>query len=181
MRILTLYFTRSGHTRKDAEIIHRAAGGDMAEIRTVRTYSSSYAWAVVQGGLEKMRQSLPALQPLSARPEDYDVIFLGSPVWWFTITPAMKSFLAAHPLRGKIICPFLTSGGQPKDSFLDLEKAVPEADVLEGFHIYFKGNTMKAYPEDMDRWVEDSLAEAERHLAERDGDVKSLDEAERKL
>lgn len=171
MKILTVYFTRSGHTRKAAEIIHRAAGGDLEEIRTVRKYSSSYAWAVVQGGLEKMKNARPALQPLAALPEDYDVLFLGSPVWWVTIPPAMKSFLAAHPLRGKIVCPFLTSGGQPKDSFLDLEKAVPDADVLEGFHIYFKGNAMKAYPEDMERWVRDSLDEAKQHLAER-GAVK---------
>lgn len=162
MKILTLYFSRSGHTKKAAEIIHRAVGGDIGEIQTVRNYSSSYALAVVQGGLEKWRNALPALQPLSVTPEEYDVIFLGSPVWWFTITPAMKSFLAAHPLRGKIVCPFLTSGGQPKDSFLDLEKAVPAADVREGFHIYFRGNTMKAYPEDIVQWVKESLAEAER-------------------
>lgn len=162
MKILTLYFSRSGHTRQAAEIIHSAVGGDIGEIRTVRNYSSSYAWAAVQGGIERWRNSLPKLQPLSVTPEEYDLLFLGSPVWWYTITPAMKSFLAAHPLRGKIVCPFLTSGGQPKDSFLDLEKALPEADVREGFHIYFRGNTMKAYVEDIEKWARDSLAEAER-------------------
>lgn len=162
MNILTLYFSRSGHTRKVAEIIHQAAGGELAEIRTARTYSSSYAWAIVQGGLEKWKNEHPKLLPLAVSPEEYDVIFLGTPVWWFTITPAMKSFLAAHELAGKRIYPFITSGGQPKDSFKDLEAACQKARVGEGFHVYFKGNSMKAYPEDIQDWVKESLAEAGR-------------------
>ncbi len=69
-KILTLYFTRSGHTKHVAETIQSAVGGDIAEIKTRRTYSSSYFGAIVQGGLEKMKNARPelAISFSSARP-----------------------------------------------------------------------------------------------------------------
>lgn len=159
MKILTLYFTRSGHTKKVAELIHDAVGGDIAPIRTKRTYAKSYAMAIVQGGIEKMNKTHPELMPLPVDPADYDVIFLGTPVWWFTIAPAMQSFLADYDLEGKLVCPFLTSGGQPKNSFADFEAACRGGKVAEGFHIYFKGNTMTAAPADIAAWAKDLAGE----------------------
>ena len=41
----------------------------------------------------------------------YDVIFLGSPNWWGTITPQVSSFLASYDLSGKMVIPFITHGG----------------------------------------------------------------------
>ena len=83
MKILTVYFSKTGHTKAIAEMIHKAVGGDIREIRTKRSYASSYGMAVLQGGLEQLRKSLPELAEMPETAE-YDVIFIGSPVWWFT-------------------------------------------------------------------------------------------------
>lgn len=161
MRVLTLYFSHSGHTKRVADIIHRAVGGDIAPIRTRRSYARSYAGAVIQGGLERLTGDRPALMLLPIRPEDYDLIFLGTPVWWFTISPAMKTFLTEHPLKGKLVYPFITSGGQPKNSFMDFEKAC-RARVGEGYHIYFKGNQMTADRASIETWAKGAAEEGER-------------------
>ncbi|MFR6111293.1 MAG: flavodoxin [Dialister invisus] len=99
MKILTVYFSKTGHTKAIAEMIHKAVGGDLGEIRTKRSYAPSYGMAVLQGGLEQLRKSLPELAEMPETAE-YDVIFVGSPVWWFTLTPAVKSFISRAEWKG---------------------------------------------------------------------------------
>ena len=76
MKILTVYFSKTGHTKAIAEMIHKAVGGELGEIRTKRSYAPSYGMAVLQGGLEQLRKSLPELAEMPETAE-YDVIFDG--------------------------------------------------------------------------------------------------------
>lgn len=62
MKILTVYFSKTGHTKAIAEMIHKAVGGELGEIRTKRSYAPSYGMAVLQGGLEQLRKSFPNWQ-----------------------------------------------------------------------------------------------------------------------
>ena len=67
MKILTVYFSKTGHTKAIAEMIHKAVGGELGEIRTKRSYAPSYGMAVLQGGLEQLRKSLLSLQAAGSR------------------------------------------------------------------------------------------------------------------
>ena len=117
MKILTVYFSKTGHTKAIAEMIHKAVGGELGEIRTKRSYAPSYGMAVLQGGLEQLRKSLPELAEMPETAE-YDVIFVGSPVWWFTLTPAVKFYIhsgfdtASRKISRKIL------QGMPGPSFI---------------------------------------------------------------
>ena len=51
MKILTVYFSKTGHTKAIAEMIHKAVGGELGEIRTKRSYAPSYGMSVLQGGI----------------------------------------------------------------------------------------------------------------------------------
>ena len=62
MKILTVYFSKTGHTKAIAEMIHKAVGGELGEIRTKRSYAPSYGMAVLQGGLEQLRNRFPNWQ-----------------------------------------------------------------------------------------------------------------------
>lgn len=57
MKVLTVYFSKSGHTEKVARLIQEAAGGDLAEIRVKKGYTGSYWMTVIRGGLEKCAAS----------------------------------------------------------------------------------------------------------------------------
>ena len=53
----------------------------------------------------------PPLTEQVANINEYDVIFVGSPCWWGTITPQVSSFLESSQLTGKTVIPFITHGG----------------------------------------------------------------------
>ena len=55
----------------------------------------------------------PEIEDLPIDIDDYDVIFVGSPCWWYTMAPAVTTFLSSHDFKGKAIAPFMTHEGQP--------------------------------------------------------------------
>ena len=157
-KILTVYFSRSGNTKKVANLIHETVGGDIVEIKTHRTYSSSYAGAILQGGLEKFKNARPELFPLDKNPKDYDVIFVGTPIWWFTVTPAMKSFLETYDLSDKKVFLFLTNGGKPAEAECDF-KTLCKGTVCDTLDIRFKGRTQDAPDDAIRTWAEKATKE----------------------
>lgn len=88
-------------------------------------------WQSCRGGLEQLRKSLPELAEMPETAE-YDVIFVGSPVWWFTLTPAVKSFISKAEWKGKRIYPFFTSGGQPGKTANDFKRLLEDKGALVG-------------------------------------------------
>ena len=104
MRSLILYYTYHGNTQRIAERIHAAIGGDIARIDTVAPYTGDYDDVVAQGEREVKRGYLPPLKPMDIDLDRYDTIVLGTPVWWYTCSPAMRAFLTAHDLSGKTVC-----------------------------------------------------------------------------
>ncbi len=114
-KILVAYFSASGVTKRAASLLAKAANADLFEIQPKTPYTS----ADLDWTNKKSRSSLEMNDPTS-RPEiksrvenlsDYDAIFLGFPVWWYTAPTIVKTFLEAHDFSGKEIVLFATSGG----------------------------------------------------------------------
>ncbi len=114
-KVLVAYFSASGTTKKVASLLARAAGADLFEIQPKIPYTS----ADLDWTNKKSRSSLEMNDP-SSRPgiksrvenlSNYDAVFLGFPVWWYTAPTIIKTFLEAHDFSGKEIVLFATSGG----------------------------------------------------------------------
>ena len=114
-KILVAYFSASGTTKRAASLLAKAANADLFEIQP----KTSYTAADLDWRNKKSRSSLEMNDP-SSRPEiknrvenlsDYDAVFLGFPVWWYTAPTIIKTFLEAHDFSGKEIVLFATSGG----------------------------------------------------------------------
>lgn len=131
-KILVVYFSQTGHTRTVANQIHDQAGGDLFEIVTVTPYPTDYNTLLNQAQKEQNENFRP---PLKTKVEDmgsYDTVFVGSPVWWGTIAPPVKTFLSEYDFSGKTIVPFTTHGGSGLGSSVaDIKKLCPNATVLE--------------------------------------------------
>lgn len=110
-KVLIVYYSYSGNTRKVAEAIHNKCGGDLFEIKAESTYPEEYRAMTQQVKKEIQDGFRPKLTSEVNNIEKYDVIFLGSPNWWGTIPPQVSSFLENYDLNGKIIVPFITHGG----------------------------------------------------------------------
>lgn len=126
-RILVAYFSRSGNTRVVAE-----------QVRKER-----------DGGFE------PTLESKVREMADYDILFLGFPIWGETAPPVVRLFLSAHDLTGKTIIPFNTHGGYGLgNSRTVLENHAPKAKVMEGF--VMEGEQERKTMERVNEWLSDS-------------------------
>lgn len=157
-KMLIVYYSISnGNTRRIAEQMQRATGADIAEIETVEPYAGSYNDIVDQGQREVNSGYKPAIRPLGVNPEDYDTIAVGTPTWWYTMAPAVLSFLTEHSWQGKTVIPFMTDGGWPGHVIEDIKKACRGAAFENEMEIRFDstGGADMVTPEaDVAAWIE---------------------------
>lgn len=137
MKTLVVYFSATGVTKGAAEKLAEVTGGDLYEIQPEVPYSDAdLDWQ------DKQSRSSVEMADLSSRPaikgkvenlNDYDTVFIGFPVWWYTAPTIINTFIEANDLKGKTVVPFCTSGGSSiKKSAEDLKKAYPDLNWKEG-------------------------------------------------
>lgn len=153
MKTLILYYSYGGNTKKVAEMIQKEIGGDMEEIHTVKPYIGSYNSVVDQGKREVDSGYMPEIKAIQSDLSNYDKVILGTPVWWYTFAPAMKTFLAQYSLSGKEVYPYATNGGWIGHTFEDIKAVCKDADVKEGLNIVFDGNSMRNSEEEIKSWI----------------------------
>ena len=154
MKALTVFYSLSGNTKKIVDMIHSHIGGDIAEIETSAPYEGDYNSVVKQGKEEVESGFSPKLKPLSVDIEKYDTVIIGTPVWWYTFAPAIKSFLEENDLTGKTVYPFATNGGWIGHTFKDFKKMCSGAEVKNGLNVRFDGNTLRTGESDIADWIE---------------------------
>lgn len=150
---IIIYYSMGGNTRKIARMIADETGANIAEIKTVKPYKGSYNEIVEQGHSEVDSGFEPEIQPFTADLNKYDTVYLGTPVWWYTYAPAMKTFLSNTDLSGKTIYPFATNGGWIGHTFEDIKKACAGADVKDGLNVYFSANKLKTSENKIKSWI----------------------------
>ena len=110
-KILIVFYSHSGNTRKIAECIQQNTQGDLFEIEPVSDYPTSYNTVVEQAKKEIQRGFRPEIKAMPEGFESYDTVFVGSPIWWHTMAPPIATFLAGAEWSGKTVVPFSTHGG----------------------------------------------------------------------
>ena len=114
-RKLVAYFSATGVTAKAAELVADAAGADVYQIQPEVPYTAAdLNWmdknsrSSVEMNDKKIR---PAMVKRNLQVEDYDVVFLGFPIWWYVAPTIINTFLESFDFAGKKIIMFATSGG----------------------------------------------------------------------
>jgi flavodoxin len=129
--ILVAYYSWGGSTRRLAEAIHNAAGGDVFEILPQTPYPTEYNICVTQAKKEIQAGYKPELKTKISGIDSFDILFIGSPNWWSSIAPPVAAFLSQHDFSGKIVAPFCTHGGGGQGHIQkDIAKLCPGAKVL---------------------------------------------------
>lgn len=137
-RKLVAYFSATGRTAKVAKTLSEACDADLYEIKPAVPYTSGdLNWHddKARSTVEmKDSKSRPALADKNANVEDYDVIFVGFPVWWYVAPTIINTFLESYDFSGKKIVLFATSGGSNFGKTADnLKQSVsPTATIREG-------------------------------------------------
>lgn len=127
-----------GNAAQIAAWIQQKAGGDLFPIIVSEPYSSDYDECLDRAANEKAENARPELVNHVDNMDDYDVIFLGFPNWWYTAPMAIFSFIEEYDFSGKTIVPFCTHGtGGLAGSIEDITATLPDsAEILEPIGIY---------------------------------------------
>lgn len=127
-----------GNTAQMAEWIRQRVGGDLFSIVVTEPYSSDYDECLDRAADEKAENARPELVNHVDNMDDYDVVFLGFPNWWYTAPMAVFSFIEEYDLSGKTVVPFCAHGtGGLAASVRDITAALPDsAEVLEPLGVY---------------------------------------------
>ena len=114
-KVLVAYFSASGQTRRLAKTLAGVTGGDLYEI----TPEVPYTAADLDWNDRRSRSTVEMNDPFSrpaiaGRVENmaqYDVVFVGFPIWWYQAPTIIQTFLEQYDFTGKTIVTFATSGG----------------------------------------------------------------------
>ena len=136
-KTLVAYFSASGVTRGVATQLAEVAGADLYEIVPEQIYTDAdLDWrdSLSRSSVEmKDKTSRPAIKKTELKIDDYDTIYVGFPIWWYTCPTIINTFMEAYDFAGKTVIPFATSGGSSiEQACNDLKAAYPKANWKEG-------------------------------------------------
>lgn len=128
-----------GNTAMMAAVIAELTGGDLFEIQTVTPYPEDYASMLRVAQEEIDTDARPALAAQVENMADYDVVFIGYPIWHGRMPQAIHTFIESHDLTGKTVIPFNTHEGSGQSGTQQvIEAALPGSTVLQGLAIQGK-------------------------------------------
>lgn len=156
-KLLIVYYSWAhGNTARIAQMLQKATGADAVRIETLTPYPQDYQTVVAQGQAEVQRSYKPAIRSLSVSMDDYDVIAVGTPTWWYTMAPAVRTLLAGQNWMGKTVVPFMTHGGWPGHVIQDMASLCKDATILCPMEVQFDsdgGDHMETPQTKVDHWT----------------------------
>ena len=132
-KALVAYFSWGGTTQRMAQQIQEITGADMFRIEPVVPYPTEYTPCTEVAREEKDSNARPAIKDRVQNWDDYDVVFIGCPVWWWTTPMIIHTFCESYDFKGKTVVPFCTYAATYRDETLaEIVNSTPDASHLIG-------------------------------------------------
>ena len=171
-KTLVLYYSQTGTTQALAEELQRQLGADIERIEAVVPYDGDFQATIQRVGDERKNGELPEIKPIQANLDEYDVIFIGYPIWFGTYAMPIATLVKENDFSGKTIVPFCTFGsGGLNTSTEALKEALPHANVSQGYGV--RQARIEAASKELDRFLKENGFKA--------GDVAPLPEYSEQL
>ena len=159
-KCMVIYYSWSGNTRFAAETIAKKTGADTFEIKAETSYNSDFQKCCDEAQPEcrgKTLRPIKAIEGLDV--SKYDMVFVGSPNWWGTLAPPVRTWVTQNKaaLKGKTVCLFQTHGGGGMQSLgRDFAALLPESKVLPPKA--FSGSSIKSSVKALEEFASDRMA-----------------------
>ena len=131
MKVLVVYYSMEGNTEYIARRVAKTAGGDLLKIELEKDPPSKGIRKFIWGGRQALMGAKPPLKELSRDPKEYDMIFIGTPVWAWRVSPPIASFMDQVDLSGKKLVFFATHDGNEGSTFEKMRMASKGGEVLD--------------------------------------------------
>lgn len=143
-----------GRLRAVADMIQSETGGDLFSIQTSVVYPAEIGALIDYAAEEQADDARPELSTHIENLDQYDVIFVGFPTWWYDLPQVLYSFFDEYDFSGKIIVPFnVHNGSRFSGTIGTIKKLEPGATVIEDGFTVHEGSVAEAQA-DVAQWVE---------------------------
>ena len=154
-KVLVLYYSETGTTKTVAQELQKQLGADIDSIVAVEPYSGIFMETIARGQREMQSGETPAIRPLKAKIADYDIIFVGYPIWFGTYAMPIFTLVKEQNFAGKRVVPFCTFGSGGLNTSSDmLKKALPEANVQKCYGV--RTARLAAVERELDRFLKEN-------------------------
>ena len=157
-KALVVYFSWSdaANTEKVAAMIAKTAGADTERLIPVKAYSRVYKEVIARGKAEIQGKKNCPVKKFGKDLKNYDTVFVGTPIWFGTYAPPVRTFLQENNLKGKKVYFFCTHGkGGAGRFFNEGTKLVPGAVVGKGFSCY--GDKVSTVEAQVQKWIKENV------------------------
>ena len=154
-KMLVLYYSETGTTKTVAKELQKQLNADIESIEAVEPYSGNFQETIQRGQREMQSGEWPAIKPIQKKIADYDIIFLGYPIWFGTYANPIVTLIKENDFAGKTIVPFCSFGSGGLNTSTDaLKKALPKATIKEGYGV--RTARVAAAPKELDRFLKEN-------------------------
>ncbi|MFW9880848.1 MAG: flavodoxin family protein [Candidatus Thorarchaeota archaeon] len=129
-KILVVYYSLTGNTKFIAEAILESINTDILELKPVKELNAESRMKYVWGGFQAIMKIKPKLREFDINPLDYEFIILGTPVWSWTFSPTVRSFLSNFDLSGKKVALWTCSGGDGVKAMKRFKNALKGTNII---------------------------------------------------
>ena len=151
MKTLVVYYSYSNNTRQIAKKIKQKLNCDILELKPKIPFSKDYQTGVDEYQNNESEKKTVEIENINLNLDNYDKIILGTPVWWYTITPPIRTFLKNNDLKNKKIYPFATNAGWLGRTFVEI-KEITNGEVKEGISLKFEDKYL-TNEQELDSWI----------------------------
>lgn len=154
-KMLVLYYSETGTTKTVAEELQKQLNADIESIEAVEPYSGNFQETIQRGQREMQSGEWPAIKPIQKKIADYDIIFLGYPIWFGTYANPIVTLIKENDFAGKTIVPFCSFGSGGLNTSTDaLKKSLPKATIKDGYGV--RTARVAAAPKELDRFLKEN-------------------------
>ncbi|MHA1743012.1 MAG: flavodoxin family protein [Candidatus Heimdallarchaeota archaeon] len=150
MRTLTIYYSKTGNTKLVAETIAKEIKSELLAIKPKKEIKSTGFLLYFRGGFQSITKRKIEIEEPKIDINNFDLIFLGTPVWAWNLNPVVRSFLETIPIKNKKICLFCCCASSGKGVLKDLEQ------ILEGNEILGKREFIEPLKNDTEKAISDA-------------------------
>ncbi|TFG21883.1 MAG: flavodoxin [Promethearchaeota archaeon] len=129
-KILVIYYSLTGNTKLIAETIQNAIGADIQEIKPVKELDPESGTRFMWGGMQATMKKKPKLEAFDKDPSDYDLIFIGTPVWAWQASPPIRSLSKMYDFSDKKVALWCCCSGKGIKAMERIKKLYRKANVV---------------------------------------------------
>lgn len=135
-KTLVVFHSYTGNTKMIANEISKQTGADVFELEPVKPFSDDYQTVVDEYQNNSIKEEVE-IKPVTVNINDYENIVVCSPVWWYTITPVISTFLKQTNLENKNVYAVATNAGWIGHTFGDIKKLCPKSNIKNCANLVF--------------------------------------------